>query len=105
MIIDHYIYCKMSNTACPCCKSSFTTSSPVSLLHKHCESNNYSEVCALITTGHNVNSILFPSYSTPLHIAAFFGSKETVLTLLSHGAIPDICNNEGKTAFHQVKII
>ena len=61
-------------------------------------------ICALLTAGYNANSILFPSYSTPLHIAATSGSKESVVVLLFHGAIPDICNNEGKTAFHQVKV-
>ena len=90
---------------CPCCKHSSPASSSVSILHEHCAHNNYTAVCELLKSGHNVNSILYPSYSTPLHIAALAGCKETVLTLLSHGAVPDICDSEGRNAFHRVRNI
>jgi ankyrin repeat protein len=95
----------MSAITCLCCLKPFSRTYPVSVLHEFCEKNNYIEVCASILSENSVNTILYPSYSTPLHIAALSGSKETVLVLLSHGALPDVCNKEGKTPFHQVNFM
>ena len=96
----------MSITSCPNCRKLFPISYPLSDLSNNCEKNNYTEVCSIVMNGNNANTVLEDSkYYTPLHIAANSGSKETVLVLLSHGAIPDICNNEGFTALHIVRNI
>lgn len=95
----------MSYIMCPCCKDLCPGASSASILHEHCANNKFESVCELLKSGHNVNSMLYPCYSTPLHIAALAGCKETVLTLLSHGAVTDICDGEGRNAFHQVRNI
>jgi ankyrin repeat protein len=58
-----------------------------------------------MASGNNVNILLYPAYTSPLHIAATAGSKEAVLTLLGHGAFPNILNLEKNSPFHEVKYI
>ena len=104
--VDYRFYSiNMSNSACPCCMKSLANPSRVSVLHELCKTNNFTEVCNMISLGENVNTIFYSNYSTPLHVAATSGSKETVLVLLCHGAFPDIFNKDKKTALHLVKII
>ncbi|OMJ84701.1 hypothetical protein SteCoe_14159 [Stentor coeruleus] len=90
-----------TNTSCPCCSKSFSKTDKVSHLQILCEQNRYDEICEYISNGNNVNVLLYPKYSSPLHIAAASGNKETILTLLSHGAYPNICNIHNRTPFHE----
>jgi ankyrin repeat protein len=53
------------------------------------------------TTKHSISCITFshiPAGSTPLLIAAFYGNRAIVQTLLQHGADPRTQDAEGHTA-------
>lgn len=93
------------NTSCPSCSKSILPSNNTPVLQRLCEQNRYEEICEFMASGNNVNILLYPIYTSPLHIAAKAGSKETVLTLLGHGAFPNILNLEKRSPFHEVKYI
>lgn len=76
-------------------------------LHACCFIGNL-EICNyLISLGADVNAITCRSdlmWMTPLHIAAAFGHKPIILSLLTHGADPYIKDYKGFTAYQIAKM-
>lgn len=97
-----------SITRCPCCGgiqnvSSKPKSDPI--MHKLSLKGDTEELCALITSGVDVNLISEIDFATPLHRAAESGSIECAQVLIAHGALLNLTDSSGKTALHIVKFI
>ena len=72
--------------------------------HYACRNGHKEIACMLLQKGADPNVQTRSGGATPLHRAAYAGHLEIVDRLLSCGATPCLCDEDGKTSLHKVSL-